>query len=276
MRPLTQHRQRVSTALVGLPVLVAAVSLQSHLPFFALAAVSCLICLFEYFAMLFPSDRKLCLTGVAVGFLPVAVIISGRLELLLMSVYLILLVPSFVFVLSYEKWHDPLRSWAAFVAGAMYLGVSFAHLLLLRQFEQGRLWIFFLLLVIFASDIGAYYAGHAFGSRKLAPALSNGKTVEGSAGGIVSGMAAGVCVWLFFFKQDWTISGFCFVCFTSFFITVVGQAGDLVESLVKRSANVKDSGSLLPGHGGFFDRLDAVILAAPCLYWLLELKKLFL
>lgn len=272
MRPLTQHRQRVITAFFALPILIFAVYAEFSLPFFALTAFCCIFCLFEYFSMVFSAEKKIIATGVVMGFLPVAVYLSGRPELFLISVYLTVLVASFVFVLTYERWQDPFRSWTAFVAGAVYLGTAFAHCILIRQMEHGRFWIAFLLLVIFASDIGAYYAGHAFGKRKLAPILSKGKTVEGAIGGIASGMAVGVCMWIFFSNQTYSVPEIAFAFFTSLLITIVGQAGDLIESLIKRSVGAKDAGSLLPGHGGFFDRLDAVILAAPCLYWMLQLK----
>jgi phosphatidate cytidylyltransferase len=118
-------------------------------------------------------------------------------------------------------------------------------------------------LVIFASDIGAYFAGRALGKHKLAPAISPGKTVEGLIGGLVAASgAAALATWLFFpalpFKASIPLA---------IVLAAVGVLGDLAESAMKRGAGAKDAASILPGHGGFLDRLDSLLFGAPILYY---------
>lgn len=118
-------------------------------------------------------------------------------------------------------------------------------------------------LVIFASDIGAYFAGRAIGKHKLAPAISPGKTVEGLIGGLLAaGVAAAVATWWFFPELPYQFS-----IPLAIVLAIVGVLGDLAESAMKRGAGAKDAASILPGHGGFLDRLDSLLFGAPILYY---------
>lgn len=141
-------------------------------------------------------------------------------------------------------------------AGALYIGFGFSCMVQLRWGTDGLLWSLFVLGVIWAGDTGAYFVGRKFGKRKLWPAISPNKTVEGSVGGLISAMVAGLLVGSTIFPLDWpTALGL------SLLIAVVGQLGDLVESAIKRTTGVKDSGGLLPGHGGVLDRFDSLLFA---------------
>ena len=132
--------------------------------------------------------------------------------------------------------------------------------------NDGISWIFFLLFVVFLGDTGAFYTGSYLGRHKLCPAVSPNKTIEGSVGGLVANVCAGAVFKIFFFPQlNWHLSILFFLC-----IGVAGQVGDLFESKLKRVANIKDSGSLLPGHGGILDRIDALLFAAPVAYFFKE------
>ncbi|MDY6951545.1 MAG: phosphatidate cytidylyltransferase, partial [Thermodesulfobacteriota bacterium] len=133
----------------------------------------------------------------------------------------------------------------------------------IRNGERGIVWTGFLLVVIFAGDTGAYYVGKALGRHKLAPRISPGKTVEGAAAGLAASLAMGA-----WYKQYWLPElswGLCLALVL--FMGVVGQVGDLFESILKRSVVVKDSGRFLPGHGGMLDRIDALLFASPVLYY---------
>jgi phosphatidate cytidylyltransferase len=147
--------------------------------------------------------------------------------------------------------------------GIPYIGLGAAALVWLRaEQEHGRGDVVILLLVIWATDIGAYVVGRAVGGPRLAPKISPGKTWSGAVGGLFAGMAVGALAALFGNRDGgWLAivasSGLAAV------IGTVGQAGDLFESLLKRRFEVKDSGFLIPGHGGVLDRLDAVLTAAP-------------
>jgi len=138
--------------------------------------------------------------------------------------------------------------------------------------DAGVFYMIFTLSVVVMCDAGAYFAGRAYGRRKLAPQISPGKTVEGALGGIVAGIAAGlVAKAIFDFWWPELSASFTWTAALLFglVLSVVGIIGDLVESLLKRDAQTKDTGSLLPGMGGVLDRIDSNLLAIPVMYYLL-------
>ncbi len=143
-------------------------------------------------------------------------------------------------------------------AGLAYIVVAGAALLWLRQDPiAGRADVLFLLLVVWAGDIGAYLIGRWLGGPRLAPRISPGKTWSGAAGGLLAAIAAGLLVAHVLSAATWR------AVLIAAFLGIVAQAGDLLESFVKRCLEVKDSGQLIPGHGGLLDRLDGVLAAAP-------------
>jgi phosphatidate cytidylyltransferase len=126
--------------------------------------------------------------------------------------------------------------------------------------ENGPLLTLILLVMIWLADSGAYFAGRAFGRHRLAPLISPGKTREGVYGGLLVSLAfAGIAGWLYSRSGGWTAS-FVLVALPAMLFSVVG---DLLESLMKRQSGIKDSGSIIPGHGGIFDRIDSLVAAAP-------------
>jgi len=153
--------------------------------------------------------------------------------------------------------------------GLMYVVFPLGHLLLLRQLPFGPSLIFFVLLVSWAGDAAAYYAGKCLGSRPIAPILSPNKTIEGFIGGLV---IAPIVAWL---SQMWFLPIFspldCVVL--GLLLTGIGLVGDLAESAFKRQAGVKDSGGLIPGHGGMLDRVDSLLLTIPTFYYYILLVK---
>ncbi len=145
-------------------------------------------------------------------------------------------------------------------AGILYVGIGAIALVWLRQAggDAGRANVLFLVLVVWASDIGAYAAGRLFGGPKLAPALSPGKTWSGSAGGLLAAMLVGAVAAGLLAPASWGRAAAI-----AALLGVASQAGDLLESGIKRHFGVKDSGRLIPGHGGLLDRLDGLLAAAP-------------
>jgi phosphatidate cytidylyltransferase len=140
--------------------------------------------------------------------------------------------------------------------GALYIGFGFSYMIQMRWMPDGFLWSLFVLGVIWAGDTGAYFVGRQFGRRKLWPAISPNKTVEGSVGGLSLAMLAGLLIASAIPSLDWqTALGLTLL------IALAGQLGDLVESAIKRTTGVKDSGGLLPGHGGVLDRFDSLLFA---------------
>ncbi len=139
--------------------------------------------------------------------------------------------------------------------GTFYIGLGFSYMVEIIWHANGSLIALFILLTIWANDTGAYFTGKNFGKRKLWPAISPNKTIEGSLGGLLVGLVVSA-IFAFLFPHLWGIGKFLFV---GLLISVVGQLGDLVESAIKRSTGVKDSGSIMPGHGGVLDRFDSLI-----------------
>jgi phosphatidate cytidylyltransferase len=143
--------------------------------------------------------------------------------------------------------------------GLLALLPAWLALVYLRALPHGEWKIVFLLGLVAAADIGAYFSGKAFGRRKLAPAVSPGKSWEGFWGGLAFSMLLALAVWWFSWRalplQAWLLVVACTV--------LASVLGDLLESMVKRQRGVKDSGKLLPGHGGVLDRLDSISAAAP-------------
>lgn len=144
------------------------------------------------------------------------------------------------------------------VAGPIYVGGLFSNVGTLHRFAHGGEWVMLAMWFAWASDTGAYFAGRFFGKHKLAPRVSPSKTIEGSIGGLL-GSLTGAFAAHFWFLPTLPLSHAIGLAIVG---GALGQAGDLIESLIKRSTNVKDSGSILPGHGGILDRVDALMLTA--------------
>ncbi len=174
--------------------------------------------------------------------------------------------------------------------GVFYVGWLMSHAVVLRQFhdvvaarwggaaaavvdpDAGAFYLLFAAVAVVGCDAGAYFTGRVYGKRKLAPAISPGKTVEGAIGGVLAGTLCGAVVKLVFDlfwpdlsrALDWGSSIAFGAC-----VSLAGIVGDLVESLLKRDAHTKDTGDLLPGMGGILDRIDSALLGVPVMYYLL-------
>ena len=155
------------------------------------------------------------------------------------------------------------RDAGTITAGVLYVALAWLSLLALRMGAAGRGNLLFVIAVVWAADIGAYAAGRMIGGPKLWPSLSPSKTWAGAAGGILSGIAAGVIVAA---VVEGGIAPGAFV--TAAALTIAAQIGDLAESALKRRYQKKDSGWLIPGHGGVLDRVDGLLAAAPIGYLL--------
>ena len=156
--------------------------------------------------------------------------------------------------------------------GLLYIPWLLGYFLLLRYTpdgETGLLYFALPLLATFAADIGGYFGGHFFGRRKLAPEVSPGKTVEGAVGGLLFSFV--VVLVMTTLAHIWSpLEAFLY----SVLVVSASQLGDLAESLIKRALRVKDSGSSLPGHGGFLDRIDSLLFAVPATYLFLKISIL--
>jgi phosphatidate cytidylyltransferase len=160
---------------------------------------------------------------------------------------------------------DPLRTVSAALFPSVYLALPIGALVAIRE-AAGPAPLFLLMLTVMVSDTAQYYTGQVVGRRPLAPAISPKKTIEGAVGGVVLGTAAFVAA------GRWWLPHISPVVSTALAVGVVaaGIGGDLFESMLKRNAGVKDSSSVIPGHGGVLDRIDALLFAAPVYYIVLK------
>jgi len=180
-----------------------------------------------------------------------------------MGVFLALLVLPAWYVLFGSHLEEALPSSAIAVLATLYVGMLGGSLVRLHNdFADGWKLIFFLLLVVWLGDAGAYYVGKRFGRHKMSPRISPKKTIEGGAGGVAVSIIAACVIHFTFFKTFPLVHAII----AGVVLSAAGVVGDLAESMWKRSAAVKDSGTLLPGHGGFLDRFDSILFTAPILY----------
>ncbi len=242
-------RARVWTALAGIPLVFGIVVLDNVWLFASFIELLTLIALLEYFHMAFPDHGWVRATGVTAGMLlSLTLVVPG-----LSGLFPVIATGLFtVFVFAGGTVEERFRHLGLALAGAVYLGYLFPHLTVL--YRGGYQWVLWLLIVVFSADSAGYLAGVALGRRKLYPSVSPGKTVEGSVAATVAGVAVG---WL---SGGWLLAAPSGpVLGLSLAIVLIAQLGDLFESLIKRSFSVKDSGVILPGHGGLMDRLDSLI-----------------
>lgn len=260
------HLKRWVTGLAGLAVLIVCVA-WGGIVLSGLVALACLVCLWEYFRIACPPGTRLLtdpllLAGYGFGVGLIAAAHSGRPELVALTLALNVLGCGLISVFRFSADRSVLELVARQIQGLCYIPLPLALLILLRLSPEGATWVFLLCAVIFAGDTAALYAGTAWGRRKLSPAISPGKTVEGAAAGLAANLAVALAgKWLFLPALDW---GACLLFALA--AGIMGQVGDLFESQLKRVSNVKDSGGILPGHGGVLDRIDALLFAAPVAY----------
>ena len=265
---------RTLTALVGLPVLLIIVWF--GFPWFAIAVSAiALVAWWEYHRMFSPAGHRLIL--IYGGLWAVALVVTGQLvpewthadlPLLLFAVVGGGAAVALLWYLGSER-VERLPHRAFLAMGPIYVGFLLAHALALRDLESGgdagRNWLIFALLATFATDSGALLVGRPLGRHTMAPSISPGKTWEGAAGGLVCALAAGAGIAaLLDLPMGWALG-------ISALVGVAGQTGDLAESRLKRIAGVKDSGVIIPGHGGILDRLDSVVVTIPVVYYLVVL-----
>lgn len=168
--------------------------------------------------------------------------------------YLVKAYPSFTFT-----------DMAVTVFSSLYVSWLISHLLYLRQLSSGFHFVLLVLAATWSTDTFAYFVGMNFGKRKLAPVLSPNKSIEGAVGGIFGSLFASILIG--YLNPQMPISGYAVV---GILIGTIGQIGDLAESALKRMAGVKDSGNIIPGHGGILDRFDSLLLTAPVAYYVIR------
>jgi phosphatidate cytidylyltransferase len=269
--PKSNLQLRLLTAAVGLP-LVTAVAWFGEWPFTLVLTAIVLLASAEFVhGWLIPSMPIRQVIGQGPTFAIPAVVVAGA----HVDVRFIWVGVGFaaVFALlgySPTQAFGPRKPFRVYCWLVLYLGLLLSTLVLVRDAEQGREWFFLGLLSTFAVDTGAYAVGRAIGRHKMAPRISPKKTWEGAVGGYVAGVAAVFALNALF---D-TGVGAGTIWHLAIAVPPAAIIGDLFESWMKRRMGVKDASGLLPGHGGFMDRLDSVVAVFPVLYLFLQLRVL--
>lgn len=264
-------RLRLATAALGLPVLAAVVWVGSW-PFALVAAGVAFLATAEFVhGWLLPSMpiRHVFRQGALIA--APALVVAGvhwQERWLLLG----LLAAALLALIGYSRTNafGPRRPFRVQAGAMLYIGVLLGTLVLVRDVEDGRSWVLLGILSTFAVDTGAYATGKLLGRHKLAPRISPGKTWEGAAGGYAAGAGAAFALNALF---DTGVAAATIAHF-AVAMPLVAQAGDLFESWMKRRMGVKDASGLLPGHGGFLDRLDSVMPVMALLFVFLHLRVL--
>ena len=258
---------RVATALALLPVVLGPL-VWGPVPFGVLVGVGAAVLAFEYYTIVFKKLDPALVAGLAcAAALPVAwALWPARFSGFALVGLGALTMAGFAFYLLRGPLPKAPTRVAFLVGGVLYCGLLLSTASGLRLREDGIGWILLALSVTWLNDTGAYAAGRAFGRHKLYPAVSPGKTWEGLAGGTLASVAGAVLVKLVFMPRlgwvDCAAVGLC--------CSALGPLGDLSESMLKRAYGVKDSGKIIPGHGGLLDRVDALLFNLPFV-WLYAL-----
>ena len=263
--------ERVYPALVFVPLFYLAVRYLPPVVFFFLIVIVASLAFLEFTKVsLAPPPSTMAL---GVGIVGIWLFLAGMqwttflLPTIIFTILIVALLVIFMFIPLQMRQCLPRPM--AVLFGIGYMGICLGHLLLIRKLESGDLLIFFVLIVTWAADIGGYYIGASMGRRPIAPRLSPKKTIEGFIAGMIFSVILAIVSHLWFLSslsiQDCIIIGIVLAC--------VGLVGDLAESAFKRSAGVKDSGSLIPGHGGVLDRIDSLLLTAPAFYYYILLNN---
>jgi phosphatidate cytidylyltransferase len=259
-------KHRVITAGVGVPIIILTIWFGD--PWFSLLmAAAALAGTYEFYHMA-NFDRREPL--IYFGLLwTLALVLSPhyRNPDVLPIVITAAMLVSLIWLLLRPSREKAFRDWAWTIVGALYVGWMLSYWLNLRGLADGRNWVYLAMFTTFANDTSAFFIGRARGKHKLAPTISAAKTWEGAIGGLISAMVAAFVIAVVLNL----ISPFTFkywqIILLGFLVSLFAQLGDLVESLLKRNMGVKESGNLLPGHGGILDRFDSLIFVGAVVYY---------
>jgi phosphatidate cytidylyltransferase len=263
---------RIITALVALPILIAAILFEPLKPIFVfLAVVAMVLGLYEFWYLARKRDIR---ADVVVGYGASAAIFVAfylnSLDLLLFVLPVFVMAALAAAALRGAPFDKMMTSVGVTVLGVLYVAFLGGHLLAVRTFFQQPLaadLLSFFFLVVMGSDTGAYYTGRLLGRHKLAPTISPGKTWEGAVGGMVTSLGMAALSHFWFFPELSLKAALPLAAV----MNVLGVIGDLTESALKRGAGAKDAANILPGHGGLLDRLDSLLFNAPVIYYFARL-----
>lgn len=279
---------RLLTAAVAIPILLYLIFVAPKWAFFTLIAWAAGTSAWEYVNITLGADKaaaRWLTTLLGIGLMSVLYWAPASFLFALSAAVIGLMI---YFLFKYESIETATRDIGACVVGLIYGGLLISTMALLNRDagNAGPFWVFMAMSIVWMSDTGAYFAGRAFGKHKLYPAVSPAKSIEGAIGGFLSAIllaflwdkgftamaGEGLSTTLFGIEAlkvdlQWKELGIINILILTIPANILGQVGDLAESLVKRSHGVKDSGTVIRGHGGMLDRIDALIFATPWVYF---------
>jgi phosphatidate cytidylyltransferase len=259
------HLKRWLTGIIAVPILIFLISCKLRWPFYTLLYLASLAGLIEFYRMTDSElPRFIRWSSYFLALLLFVVIFVRQILFVPIVIVLWAFVPMAFYMFtrrtSNQQWTSDMGQ---AVLGPLYVCIPLAILLQIdRYYPKGSIWVFFLLTVIFSSDTGAFYCGKFFGRHKLYEAISPGKTWEGAVGGLLSSIIVAYVFLRIIPLHRLDIH----ILILAASLSVAGQIGDLTESMLKRNHGVKDSGRILPGHGGILDRIDGLLFCIPVLY----------
>lgn len=258
-------KKRLVTGVLAGALFLAMLTLGSY--WFAIAITAMALIGYDEFMRMFKLNKSRLLMWTGRIFLLVYVFIWNIGEARMGTNFIVIVWVLLLLLLLYtviSKNRTTIDHIAVTFAGLIYIGFGFHYMIFSRNLDAGLYWTLLIFICIWSADSGAYFSGRLFGRRKLWPQISPNKTVEGAIGGIVLSVVAAVI----FAIYDPELLSVGYAILLGALISVVGQAGDLVQSAYKRVKKIKDTGNILPGHGGVLDRTDSWLIVFPFVYLL--------
>ncbi len=258
-------KTRIITAVVALPLLSLLIIYASQDLFSLVVTIVSALALHEFFSMTLPRERVAERISATVAGTVLAALLCWQLsEYALMFSAGLFICFAIVYLFRFRDISTVTAQLGVTLMGFMYLPLMLSFLAKLRLLESGTEWVFLVLALVMVGDSAAYFVGSSIGRTKLYPAISPNKSIEGAVGGLVGSLIAALIFSHLFLPEI----GFFSVVLVVFLVGILSQIGDLFESMLKRSCGVKDSGKMIPGHGGLLDRLDSLLFAFPTAYFL--------
>ncbi len=256
--------KRIWTGVLTLPPLVLLIAFGPFPLFSLLVLVATFFGLREFYNLALPHSQWIERgMGMVLGLFLSVLVSCGEMRWVPLFFVFSLLALSVLYMVTSRNLSSTISGIGMSLFGILYVGFLLSYIFLIWKGVDGKEWVLFLIATVWAGDISAYLGGTAFGRHKLYPKISPNKTFEGLGGA----MAGSVIMALAFSVLVLPGLGRGVSIFLGIALAVFGQIGDFIESMLKRSAQVKDSGSLIPGHGGMLDRLDSLLFTAPFLHY---------
>ena len=258
------EKRKVWMGSIMVPPIVLLIALGHPVVLHLMVFLATFFGLREYYNLVLPHSKWIeRAVGIGLGLILSIIISFGDTKEIYPFFVIVLLTLSVLFMVTSKDLSSTISTMGMALFGILFIGFLLAYVSLIRNMTNGRLWVLFLITTVWAGDISALLIGSFLGRHKLYPKISPKKTSEGLVGAIVGSIIVALAFALLFIPR--LKMGSCILLAIG--LGIFGQLGDFTESMLKRSAQVKDSGTLIPGHGGMLDRIDSFLFSAPFLHY---------